>query len=226
MKHTETAKTRRSKMPQRPCVRRSFTLIELLVTITIISLLAAITAPALRDAMNRAKNIKCVSNMRQIHLAIMLYVNDHSGYYPILDPNGFNNAAFQWRQIELFSNSISTPEVYRCPFRNSSNGLPGEYIYSGTFNGKPAWTEYKLGDDNYQLMTNNYPWGRQLRPNMVVTIIDNLDWLPRHNYDNSANLCFGDGHIQMMTRIDYGLPGPEPGRSAPTGWFRWGLYDF
>jgi prepilin-type N-terminal cleavage/methylation domain-containing protein/prepilin-type processing-associated H-X9-DG protein len=207
---------------------RCFTLIELLITIAIISLLASMLAPSLKSARDRAKDIKCVSNLRQIYLATMLYVNDHNGFYPVLNPaNPTLNANFQWRQIEYFSNTISTPEIYRCPFRNSSNGIASTFLYGGgsgdQFNGKDAWTEYKMNDDYYQLMTNNMPWGRQLRPHMVVIVTDIMDWEPRHAGKTSANFVFGDGRVEMLKQTAYW--GPEPGRSAPWNWYTWGMYD-
>jgi len=55
----------------------AFTLIELLVVIAIIAVLAAILFPVFTQAKNAAKQTMCISNMRQLGMAMMLYKNDH-----------------------------------------------------------------------------------------------------------------------------------------------------
>ena len=57
-------------------LRRGFTLIELLVVIAIIAILAAILFPVFAQAKNAAKQAVCISNMKQLGLAAMLYIGD------------------------------------------------------------------------------------------------------------------------------------------------------
>lgn len=63
-------------------MRRGFTLIELLVVIAIIALLAAILFPVLAQAREKAKQSMCMSNMKQIGHALVMYTDDNDDTFP------------------------------------------------------------------------------------------------------------------------------------------------
>jgi prepilin-type N-terminal cleavage/methylation domain-containing protein/prepilin-type processing-associated H-X9-DG protein len=62
--------------------RHAFTLVELLVVIGIIALLIAILLPSLSSARQQARGVASLSNLRQLGIGLVLYVNENKGYYP------------------------------------------------------------------------------------------------------------------------------------------------
>jgi prepilin-type N-terminal cleavage/methylation domain-containing protein/prepilin-type processing-associated H-X9-DG protein len=74
---------------------RAFTLIELLVVIAVIALLVGILLPALGKARATSRQAACLSNTRQMGLAMTAYANDRKDWYPVLPrPASFNNPNF------------------------------------------------------------------------------------------------------------------------------------
>lgn len=68
--------------------RHAFTLIELLVVIAIIAILAAILFPVFARAREAARKASCVSNVKQLALAVLMYSQDYDEVYPRMDERG------------------------------------------------------------------------------------------------------------------------------------------
>ena len=77
---------------QKHTTQRAFTLIELLVVIAIIAVLAAILFPVFAKAREKARQIACLSNQKQIGLALLQYVQDSDETYPQEHPYTSNPA--------------------------------------------------------------------------------------------------------------------------------------
>ena len=208
--------------PKRTQKGRSFTLIELLVVIAIIAILAALLAPALGTAREKTRDIKCGQNMRQIQMAIMMYCNDHDGTY--MYPLAFNT---QYLQMVYLSNIISRSEFFRCPSSkgDTTPALGAVWDWWHIPGDNTRWTEYKVNDtDDVVAGLIGKPIGTVRRPQMLVLVTDGIDWNPRHRGKN--NLCFFDGHVELMSFSTYS--GPEPGSTTgqPLNWPNWGIGSY
>jgi len=71
-----------------PMCKKAFTLIELLVVIAIIAILAAILFPVFAQARESARTISCLSNVKQISLGLLMYVQDYDERFPLWGGQG------------------------------------------------------------------------------------------------------------------------------------------
>jgi prepilin-type N-terminal cleavage/methylation domain-containing protein/prepilin-type processing-associated H-X9-DG protein len=76
-------------------MRKGFTLIELLVVIAIIAILAAILFPVFARARAKAQQNSCLSNVKQLQLAMLMYASDNNQMYP-LDQIGSGSTQLNW----------------------------------------------------------------------------------------------------------------------------------
>ena len=98
-------------------MKKAFTLIELLVAIAIIAILASILFPVFARARENARKSSCMSNLKQIGLGLVQYVQDYDEKYPQIMLGG--NASFGWsNQIQPYVKSI---QILQCP---SDSGAP------------------------------------------------------------------------------------------------------
>jgi prepilin-type N-terminal cleavage/methylation domain-containing protein/prepilin-type processing-associated H-X9-DG protein len=115
-------------MKLRSMSRRGFTLIELLVVIAIIAILAAILFPVFAQAREKAREVTCTSNMRQIGLAVRMYVQDNDETFPIFQAynSGVGTPAHLGVEVELepytkSKNVFLCPDDSGDPFTNGAN---------------------------------------------------------------------------------------------------------
>ena len=89
-----------------------FTLIELLVVIAIIAILAALLLPALSAAKQKAQQIRCTSNVKQLTTAYFMYVSDAGSMINYSDVNNGPDSVWCGSLLQNYANAVS---VLQCP---------------------------------------------------------------------------------------------------------------
>jgi prepilin-type processing-associated H-X9-DG protein/prepilin-type N-terminal cleavage/methylation domain-containing protein len=192
----------------KPRAAAAFTLVELLVVITVIAVLAGLTMAVTNVAMQKGHATKCLSNMRQMGVAVRSYANDHDGYLPDTGhARAEDGTSLSW--LNTLASYLGPKFIGRCP-SNPNQETPVSF----------GWNDLLTDTDG-----NGIPSSRCQAPGSTMVVGETADTyasehfhfagsrskvtynqfkssvaVERHN--NGANYLFVDGHAEFLTSTE------------------------
>lgn len=194
-------------------VQCAFTLIELLVVIAIIGILAGMLLPALNLAREKGRAALCISNLRQLGVAVRMYLDENEGNYPFhLDYSGFHGSAHLWTMMLPYVQNNAG--VFNCPsdrrlitttsaspYSNRCSYASNDYLTGGYGSTIGVSSEKQVTTDASRLVLftdsdlNVSPWLNI--GNGIGTFDFNSTWpCPApHRHSGGCNILMADEHV-------------------------------
>ena len=173
----------------------AFTLIELLVVLAVVGMLAALLLPAVQKALESGRSTACLSNLRQIGIALQLYVQDHQNRMPVMRDRLFETNASPTNALVpsidvVLSNYLGATQVLRCP-----SDRAGLFRQTGS---SYAWNSLLNGQDADRLKVMNIDFD----PHQIPVVFDKEAFHRSRGAGKGVNYLYADGHIKNLLAIE------------------------
>ena len=167
---------------------RGFTLIELLVVIAIIAILAGLLLPALARAKDKAHDIRCVSNLKQLGVAVFMYADEHDSRLPAAEPlsaSPVNPAKPLPRICDVLASYLGY----------NTNAMPTTLTVFRCTKDKLGYFEREGSSYQWEYMMNGRPIETRSERSALMYDYENFH---TGGTNGTKFVLFGDGHVTKI----------------------------
>ncbi len=187
----------------RPFIPGAFTLIELLVVIAIIAMLAALLLPAFTRAKESGKGAACISNLRQIGIALQVYVQENNNRLPVMRDKSWTTTNDLPSPDQAISNQLGNIRALLCPSDKWPNGQqkpmpqldPTYFEQTGC---SYSWNSLLNGEDADHLNA----FGMKFDPHQIPLMFDKEAFHAARGAKKGVNYLYADSHIRNLLAIE------------------------
>lgn len=179
----------------------AFTLIELLVVLAVIGILAGLLLPAVTRATESGRSTACLSNLRQIGIALQLYVDDNHNRLPVMRDRRFESALEGLTNAVPPTNSEASIDAVLMPHLGATNVLRCPSDRKGFFvltRSSYSWNSLLNGQDAGQLRV----FGIDFDPHQIPVVFDKEAFHVARGPKKGVNYLYADGHIKNLLALE------------------------